>query len=127
MSRLAERVKNLENRVKRLEDELEISPSIASFDWEGFSDRDKAILRFLLSSERKGMTTTKIAEGLNMHEPETCGRVKVYRRLKRIERVSRKIKGLPIVLYEKKRWSLNFDDFQFHVKEEDETNAKASA
>jgi len=121
MSRLEERVKNLESRVKRVEDQLELSPAVVSFDWSEFSERDKAILNFLLKKERAGGTTTEIAHGLEMSEPETSGRVKIYRRLKRIERVSRKLKGLPIVKYEKKKWSLNFDDFQFHVKEEGES------
>lgn len=121
MSRLEERVKNLESRVKRIEDQLELSPAVVSFDWTEFSDRDKAILNFLLGKDRAGGTTTEIAQGLEMSEPETSGRVKVYRRLKRIERVSRKLKGLPIVNYERKKWSLNFDDFQFHVKEESQT------
>jgi len=115
MSRIEERIKNLESRVKRIEDQLEMSPIVVSFDWSEFSERDKAILNFLLKKGRAGGTTTEIAYGLEMNEPETSGRVKVYRRLKRIERISRKLKGSPIVTYERKRWSLNYDDFQFQV------------
>lgn len=113
------RFKNIENRLKRIEDVLEFSPSIASFDdWIDFTDRDKKILFILLNKERQGASTTAIATELGMEVPEGTGRVLVYKRLKRIERVSRKIKGMPIVLYEKKKWSLNFDDFQFNIKED---------
>ena len=116
MSRIDARLKNLEGRVKRCEDLLELSPSIASFDWEGFSPRDKDILNVLLQKGHAGETSTKISEILNMVAPETSGRVKVYRSLKRIERISRKLRSYPIVLYERKKWSLNYDDWQFNIK-----------
>lgn len=117
MGRERERLKNLENRVKRIEDELALSPTVTSFDWAGFHDRDKAILKFLLQKERAGETTTNIADALGFPDPEGAGRVKVYRSLRRVERVSRKLKGFPIVVYETRKWSLNYDDYQFIVKE----------
>ena len=114
-------MKNLENRVKRIEDELSLSPTIVGFDWAGFSERDKSILEYLLQKGREGDTTTNIAEALEFKDPEFAGRVKIYRSLKRIERISRKLKGLPIVIYERKKWSLAFDDYQF-IRERTATN-----
>jgi len=114
-ARLQSRLKRLEQRIKRIEDILEISPTIVSFDWKDFSYRDRMILNILLEKGREGATTTQIAEQMGFDDPEGSGRVIVYRRLKRIERISRRIKGFSIVLYDHKRWSLNYDDFQFHV------------
>jgi len=86
---------------------------VASFDWKDFSDRDKAILDTLLRKGREGSTTTEIAKELNLPEPETSGRTIVYVRLKRIERISKHIKGISIVVPERKRWYLNYTDFSF--------------
>lgn len=113
--RLEERMKNIESRMKRIEDELQFSKSVTSFNWKEFSERDRSILRILLQKERCGASTTELAELLDMKEPETSGRVKTYRSLRRIERISRKLKGWPIVAYDKKRWSLNYDDWQFNI------------
>lgn len=113
-------LKNLSNRIKRVEDALQFSPTVVSFDWDDFSDLDKRILDALLIKGRRGETTTKLAVALDVREPETSGRVVVYRRLRRIERISRKIKGFPIVIYETKKWSLNYTDFQFIIKKDEE-------
>ena len=117
---LERRLKLIEERLKRIEDELRLSPEIVSFNWKDFTERDKAILNYLLQKEREGATTTEIAEALGFPKPETSGRTIVYRRLKRIERVSRRIKGFPIVVYQSKRWMLNYDDFRFEMKSENE-------
>jgi len=116
-SALESRLRRIEERLKRIEDTIELSPVVTTFDWKDFSDRDKEILKYLYQKGREGATTTEIAEELGFPNPETSGRTIAYRRLKRIERISRRIKGLPIVLYEMKRWSLNFQDFNFVIKE----------
>jgi len=90
-----------------------MSPTVTSFDWKEFNERDQAILSYLYSKEQAGATTTEIAEKIGLKEPETSGRTIVYRRLKRIERISRRIKGTPIIYYDRKIWSLNYDAFQF--------------
>jgi len=115
--KLENRLKSIEERLKRIEDALELSPAVMSFDWKTFSDRDKAILNYLLSKGREGDTTTQIARQLGLNNPEESGRTIIYRRLKRIENISRKIKGSPIVSYDRKRWSLNYEVFQFPEKE----------
>ncbi len=116
----------VELRLKRIEDIMELSDVVSSFDWKDFSDKDKAILNFLLKKERAGATTTEIATELDFPNPETSGRTIVYTRLKRISRISTRIKGLPIVITERKRWYLNFDDFNFPKQEtaEQKPNAK---
>lgn len=118
MQRMISRLKLIEERMKRIEDLLEISPTLTSFDWKDFNNRDKQILNVLLDKGREGATTTQIADELGFDSPEGSGRVIVYRKLKRIERISRRIKGFPIIIYATKRWSLNYDDFQFQIREE---------
>lgn len=109
------KIKRLERRVKRLEDVMEISPMLTTFDWEEFNIRDKAILKILLEKGRRGVTTTVIATELDFPEPEKTGRVIVYRRLKRMERISKRIKGFPIISCDRKKWSLNYDEFKFDI------------
>lgn len=115
MPSIEERMKNAEKRIKRLEDQLELSANVQSFDWKDFSDRDKQNLEQLLSIGKEGATTTVLAVNQNYDKPETSGRVKVYRSLRHIERISRKLKGIPIVVCERKKWSLNYDDYQFNI------------
>lgn len=113
IAKLEKRVGQIHARLKRVEDLLELSNMVASFDWKDFSERDKAILDTLLRKGPEGTTTTEIARELGLPEPETSGRTIVYTRLKRIERISKRIKGIPIVVPERKRWFLNYSDFSF--------------
>jgi hypothetical protein len=115
---IEKRFKKIEERLKRIEDELELSPAVTSFDWKEFSEEDKKILGILLAKERLGATTTEISEEMGHSDPEGSGRVLVYRKLKRIERVSKRVKGFPIVTSNGRRWSLNYDDFHFHMETE---------
>lgn len=128
IAKLEMRIKRIEARLKQIEDVLELSNTVSSFDWKEFSDKDQAILNFLLKKGREGATTTEIATELAFPNPETSGRTIVYTRLKRIERISRRIKGLPIVITERKRWYLNFDDFSFpEVKADERTEEDREA
>jgi len=111
------RFQQIEARLKRLEDILEISPTITSFDeWKDFSDRDKNILNFLLSKQREGAALSEMAKVLNLPKPDTTGKVIVHRRLKHIEKASKRLKGFPIIVSDRRKWYLNYDDFQFAVK-----------
>lgn len=111
---MEKRLERLEARVKRIERELELGGVVVSFDgWTDFTERDKAILNTLLQKNRKGATTTEIAETIGLEAPETSGRTIVYTRLKRIARISNRLKGAPIVVSERKRWYLNYDEFDF--------------
>lgn len=60
-----------------------------------------------------GATTKEMAEVLQLNKPETSGRTIVWRRLKRIQNISKRMKGAPIVISERKRWVMNFDEFTF--------------
>jgi len=119
-SQILSRLESIEARLRRVERILEPHPSIVSFDWKDFTDRDELLLNTLLQKGRKGLTTPKLARAIGLKKPETSGRSIVYRRLRQIERVSKRLKGSSIVIYNKKRWSLNFDEFSFHIKEEEE-------
>ena len=121
VTKLEKRVQRIEERLKRIEDAMELSPMIMSFDWKDFTERDKGILNFLLEKGREGASTTEIAEKLEFEEPETSGRTIVYTRLKRIERISKRLKGAPLVISERKRWYLNYDDFNFPEVKTDES------
>jgi hypothetical protein len=107
----------LNRRLKKVEEILELTDIIASFDWDAFTERDRAILTHLYKVERKGATTIELAKALGLNKPETSGRTIVYRRLKRIEQISKRLKGLPIIIEERKKWYLNTDDFTFNIKE----------
>lgn len=117
---ITKRVQVIEARLKRVEDMLEISPTITGFDWKEFTDRDRVILDFLLSKEKAGAGLSEIAqtlaEPLHLLNPDRSGKVIVSRRLKHIEKVSRRLKGFSIVLSDRRKWCLNYDDFQFVVK-----------
>jgi len=115
------RFKRIEERLKRVEDLLELSATVVSFEWKEFSERDRAILNALLEKGREGASTTEIALRINLNEPETSGRTIVYTRLRRIERISRRLKGFPLVIVERKRWYLNYDDFSFPETKKDES------
>lgn len=128
-AKVEKRLKSVEERLKRIEKELEFGGLVvSSFDWKDFTDRDKAILTFLLNREREGATSTEIASAIGMDSPESGGRTIVYMRLKRIERISKRLKGQSIVINERKRWFLNYEEFDFpkvnpkNVRSESETD-----
>ena len=114
------RVQRIEEKLRRIEDVLELGDNVTTFDWKDFSLLDKSVLDKLLEKGREGSTTTEIAKELNLKEPETSGRTIIYTRLKRIERISRRIKGIPIIVSERKRWYLNYEDFRFPEVKKDE-------
>ena len=115
MSRKMERrLTNLEAKVKRIEDLLELSDIIASFEWKHFTERDKRMLHFLLSRGREGAHLDEIAEHIGLDKPSR--KVIVSRRLTHIAKVSRKLRRFPIVVSDRRRWYLNYNDFNFQVK-----------
>jgi predicted Zn-ribbon and HTH transcriptional regulator len=118
--KLEAKIQRIEEKLKRIEDVLELGDIVTTFDWKDFSVLDKSILDKLLEKGREGSTTTEIAQELNLNEPETSGRTIIYTRLKRIERISRRIKGIPIIVPERKRWYLNYEDFRFPEVKKDE-------
>jgi len=113
VAKIERRIERLEERVRRVEKELELGGTIISFDWKDFSIRDKQILEALLRKGREGATTTELANTIGLNSPEAGGRTIVYTRLRRIERISKRLKGVSIIVMDRKRWFLNFDEFNF--------------
>uniref|UniRef100_A0A6M3ID44 Uncharacterized protein n=1 Tax=viral metagenome TaxID=1070528 RepID=A0A6M3ID44_9ZZZZ len=112
------KIKLIEKRLKRIEEMIDLLPTVTSFDLKQLELIDKKILNVLHVKGTDGATTTEIADNLGYEDPEGSGRVTVYRRLKRIERVTSRAKGLPFVITESRRWFLNFDDYDFRIKDD---------
>lgn len=110
---LDKRLKLVEKRVKRISKALELSPAIYPLAWKKLTELDRGIVRVLIQAGREGKSTTEIAQALNLNNPSVSGRVVVYNRLKRIERMSDRLKGAPYVISSQKKWSMNWDDYKF--------------
>jgi len=113
MVTMEQRVAFLEKRVKEIMKFLAMVPIVAPWEWESFSEQDKAILKVLVRAGRGGLTTTGIAKALGLESPEGSGRVMVYKRLKRITKISERMKGAPLVLPDGRQWIMNWDDYDF--------------
>jgi len=111
------RFKNIEARLKRAEDILEISNTVTSFNWKGFTERDIAILKVLYQKMKTGASSVELAIILNLKSTQKSGRTIIYRRLRRIEAITRREKGQRIVIQERKKWYLNMDEYQFKITE----------
>lgn len=110
-------VKGLKKRLSRIEADLELLPTVTSFDgWSSLTLRDKAILEALHGYEQDGATTLELAKKIGLAKPETSGRTIVNRRLKRIQEVSVRRKGASLVVRQSRKWVLNFEDFKFELK-----------
>ena len=92
-------------------------PTVTSFDeWTTLPKRDRKILYALHKYGLEGTSTLQLAKDIGLNKPETSGRTIVLRRLYRIEKVSLKLKGAPLVVQAGRKWSLNFDDFVFALE-----------
>ena len=67
---------------------------------------------------QEGASTVELATLLNLKNPTKSGRTIIYRRLIRIEEITRRQKGQPIVIQERKKWYLNTDEYQFKITED---------
>lgn len=109
LSKLKERVTRLEKKVRKINDVLALLPETVNLlSYKQFDFLDKQILTQLLSN--KTYSTTELARRIkNVH------RTKVWRRLKKIQRVSSKLKGDSFVVFEpsSKKWMLNTEEFEF--------------
>lgn len=114
-AKLKERVTRLERKLKRVEDELALLPeSIDPLTWKTLEPLDKEILSLLLHKS-VALSTTEVADKL-----KGVHRTKVWRRMKKIQKASKKLKGESIVVFDpsSKKWSMNTDDFDFKQLEE---------
>ena len=113
------KVKKLEIRVQRMSAEIKAIKSriamlpqlVNPLTWENFDDTDRKILEILLNSEDNYVRASEISAKLALN------RVKVWRHLKRIVRISKKQKGIPMVIYDPslKAWSMNRDEYEFQT------------
>lgn len=116
MGKLKERVTRLEKWRRRISEEFALLPmpiNPLGKDWKHFDSLDREILQFLLSNN-KPFSTVEIGKKLKVH------RTKIWRRMKKIQRASLKIKGDSIVVYDpsSKKWDLNKEEFEFKQLEE---------
>lgn len=110
---------SIHKRVRRIEADMELLPTITSFDdWETLMLRDKKILSALHKYGVKGTSTTQLAKDIGLNKPAVSGRTIILRRLRRIQKVSLQLKGAPLVVHVGKNWSLNFEDFKFDIQKE---------
>lgn len=117
---LERRVRELEKDVKKIKEILQLAEVLNPITWEVFNDRQRRIIKYLLSKKYAGATTTEIAKAIGLDNPKS-GRTIIWRELKRIQRISKRMKGDPIVVCEGKRWTMNYDDFTFEDVENDRT------
>jgi hypothetical protein len=113
LKKIEERIDRLEKDIKKVKEILELVPVTEPLKWEILTEEEKRIIEYLLKKKFEGATTTEIAEALNMDSPTTSGRVIVWRRLKRVQRVSKRMKGAPLVVCEGKRWFMNYEEYSF--------------
>lgn len=109
VSKLKERVTRLERKVRKISDALALLPeTVDPLSWKQFDLLDKQILTQLLSN--KPYSTVELA-----HKIKNVHRTKVWRRLKKIQKVSLKLKGDSIVVFDPstKKWALNTEEFEF--------------
>jgi hypothetical protein len=86
-----------------------LSTPLNVFEWPELNELDKKIIRFLY--EKKLATTTEIAAGMDLYNPERVGRVIVWKRLKRIVKISQAKEGNSLLVKIGRKWALNFEDF----------------
>ena len=114
-AKLKERVSRLERKIRRIDDTLALLPeSIDPLTWKVLDPLDKEILSLLL---RKGvsLSTTELSNKIRgVH------RTKVWRRMKKISKASKKLKGDSIIVFDpsSKKWSMNTEEFDFKQLEE---------
>lgn len=116
---VAKRLIILEKRVKKIYKVLELAQAVYPLEWKQFNDLDKSIITILIQSNREGASTTEIAQKLNLENPKTVGRVVIYERLKRIAKISNRLKGSPFVISSHRKWVMNWDDYDFLVEKKE--------
>lgn len=105
--KLEKRLRKLERDMKRVKETLEMATPLNPLEWPELNELDKKIIKFLY--EHKLATSTEIASGIGLSE--TVGRVIVWKRLKRIVKVSQAKEGFPLLVKIGRKWALNSEDF----------------
>ena len=118
LQELNKRLLLVEKRVKRIYKEMALSPVVHPLEWDLLKDIDKEILKLLINAGMEGMSTTELAQALNLENPKHVGRVFVYERLRFIAKTSEQHKSFPFVISRHRKWLMNLDDFDFRIEKE---------
>lgn len=116
LTRLEKTVSKNRKDIKLIKEQLGFLPPLLSpLEWTSHDILDKEILGLLLKKKGEFLSTVKIGEKLKTH------RGKIWRHLKKMERLSAKTKGEPIVIYDssRKAWAMNWDEYEFKVDGKD--------
>lgn len=90
-----------------------MSDYVDPLNWHAFTDLDKAIISFLLNRGYQGATSPQIAEAVSLPDPHGNGRIKIWHRLKRIQKTSYRQRGGYMIILDARRWRMNWEDFSF--------------
>ena len=115
LAKLKERISRIERKVRRVEDVLALLPeSMDPLTWKVLDPLDKEILSLLLHKNTT-LSTSELSNKL-----KDVHRTKVWRRMKKISKASKKLKGDSIVVFDpsSKKWSMNSEEFDFKQLEE---------
>ena len=110
------RLERLEKTVAELKEAVGILPkriNPLSSEIIVLTDFDKSVLKVFMTSKDELLSNSKISATLSVDH------VKTWRSLKRIMRVSKRVWGFPLVIFDPtfKKWSLNRTDYEI-VEEE---------
>jgi hypothetical protein len=109
IKKLEKRVQKLERDMKRVKEELELTTMLDPYKWPELNEVDKKIISYL--QQKKLATTSEVASGIGLQNPETVGRVIVWKRIKKIVKISKAREGAPLIVPVGRRWSINTEDF----------------
>ena len=114
-AKFEERLARLERWRRRVDDVLALLPeTIDPLTWKSLDSLDKEILSLLLHPSI-AYSTQEISNKIpGVH------RTKVWRRMKKIRKTSKKLKGDSIIVFDpsSKKWSMNTEEFDFKQLEE---------
>jgi len=113
IKKLERRVQKLEKDMKRVKEHLELTIMLDPYKWPELNNVDKEIIKYL--QEKKLATTTEIASGIGLQNPETVGRVIVWKRIKKIVKVSNAREGAPLIVKVGRKWAINTEDFSISL------------
>jgi hypothetical protein len=109
IKKIEKRLLKLERDMKRVKELLEMSTPLNPFEWRELNELDKKIISYLY--EKKLATATEIATGIGLQNPERVGRVIVWKRMKRLVKLSQAKEGAPLLVKIGRKWALNSEDF----------------
>ena len=120
LRQLAKKVTNLEKKMVEVREVLNLLPPICDpTAWQDLQERDRDILTFMISESKssqydRSFSSSEIAEGIGLDDPNGTGRVQVWRSLRKIKKLQRKHhKRVLLEDKQRKRWGLNWYDFTF--------------